>query len=304
MFVSTSLPSWWTLFRTLFSLRRRNVVLLGVWHPVFFADALLNILGFVSGRRVLIPTQSLSPIDWEKHRWTKRWLSPYVGAALRRYDSVIFASEGERAVSRPQFPDDKCEVIYHPIRVEPRELRLSQPESPRAAFFARLHPQKDPELFLAAARALPEEWTFDVIGAGDSTYTAALKSSLDESLSRRTNWHGWMAQVDAHALLGSATALVVSSKDENYCHAAVEAMAIGIPVIAVERVAIAIDLKKHRTGIVCGATPRGIANALNAIQGDDGLRNALVTNGRKFAEMRRNGTDVSRIRKALVGIER
>ena len=77
----------------------------GVWHPVFFIDGFLRLLRISRGRRFLVPTQSLSPIDWQKHSRVKRSLRRLVFAMVGRFDRVIFASYGERRVSVPSVGD-------------------------------------------------------------------------------------------------------------------------------------------------------------------------------------------------------
>jgi glycosyltransferase involved in cell wall biosynthesis len=272
-------------------LRRRRVVILGIWHPVFFVDAALGVLGLVSGGRVLIPTQSLSPIDWRKHEAVKKLLEPLVVAALRRYERVIFASHGEREVARPPLPADQGRVVYHPIasslvgRTAQRVLRR------RAVFLARLHPQKDPKLFLAAAALLPDDWHVDIIGDGEAAFVSDLRAGVPDSLAARTTWHGWVSQEEAHRVLGDGSVLIVTSHDENYCHAAVEAMAIGVPVLAVDRIAIAVDFRLNGTAMLCRAAAGEIAAAACQLTASDDVRLSLVERGFEFARARREGND-------------
>ena len=80
-------------------------------------------------------------------------------------------------------------------------------------------------------------------------------------------WHGWKDQREAHEVLARATVLLVTSVDENYCHAAVEAMAIGVPVVMVDRIAAAYDLERNGTGIVCETNAAALAAAASRLLG-------------------------------------
>jgi glycosyltransferase involved in cell wall biosynthesis len=294
-----SLRAWAHLIRQLVAIRHSTAVMFGVWHPVFFTEGFLRLLHVSRGRRFLVPTQSLSPIDWQKRSRVKRALRQLVLAMIRRYDRVIFASHGELRVSVPSVGDDLGAVIYHPLRlINPPQRREGRP--PRAAFFARVHPQKDLPLFLQAVELLPETWAFDVIGGGDDAYTQELQAQVPASLRDRVIWHGWKEQREAHEILAGATVMLVTSVDENYCHAAVEAMAIGVPVVMVDRIAAAYDLKRNGTGIVCETNPTGVAAAASRLLHDERLRQGVAARGRDFAKSRSGPETDDEIRRTVL----
>jgi glycosyltransferase involved in cell wall biosynthesis len=284
-FSRRSFRAWARLLQQLVAIRNSTAIVFGVWHPVFFVDGFLRLLRVSRGQRFLVPTQSLSPIDWQKHARVKRGLRRLVFAMVQRFDRVIFASHGELRVSMPSVGDRLGVVIYHPLRLidVPRRHEHGRP---RAAFFARVHPQKDLPLFIQAAELLPQTWAFDVIGGGNNAYVQELRAQLPASLQDRVIWHGWKKQREAHEILAGATVMLVTSVDENYCHAAVEAMAIGIPVVMVDRIAAAYDLERNGSGIVCDTNPTSLAAAACRLLHDERLRQSVVTRGRDFARAR------------------
>ncbi len=103
----------------------------------------------------------------------------------------------------------------------------------RVAFLGRLVPVKRVDLFLEMARqcldAVNEELTFDVIGEGP--LAAELRGLADRlRLQERVTFHGF--RPDAVALLTDVDALVFTSDHEGTPMAALEALAIGVLVVA------------------------------------------------------------------------
>jgi glycosyltransferase involved in cell wall biosynthesis len=123
------------------------------------------------------------------------------------------------------------QVIYNGI--EHAELpRASDTDLRCVAFLGRLTYQKDPLLLAAIARDLDVAgYRLRVIGGGDmeDAFRARLVQFGIES---RVELLGSLPRKDALAALASAGALVLPSRWEGLPIAPIEAMAIGIPVVA------------------------------------------------------------------------
>jgi glycosyltransferase involved in cell wall biosynthesis len=286
--------------------RHDTVVVFGVWHPVFFSVAFVRIACGLkrSGRRVLVPTQSLSPWDWAKHRAIKVALKPLVAILLKRFDQVIFATEGERLTSIPEVEASRGLVIYHPIQQIARQESAGDSGLPRIVFLGRIAPQKNLELFIEVLAMLPASWTADIVGDGDDKCRRDLERHAERlQCADRVRWHGWLSREFAHSVVTGADALVVTSRAENYCHAAVEAMALGVPVIMVDRVAAATDMQILGTGVVVHASATTLASAIEDLRTNDDKRTKLIQAGWRFAENRSSGIDAERLRRAVVGAD-
>ena len=306
----TYLPGgWWGWLKLLahsWRVRSDDAVVFGIWHHVFFGVALVRLATGArrSGRRTLVPTQSLSRWDWAKHRRIKALLRPIVGVALRQFDLVIFATEGERETSVPQLAEHKTIVIHHPIEpVDRAVLRRATLDGPRVAFVGRLVAQKDLGLFLSTVALLPETWSADIVGWGDERYQALLLRDAERlGCSNRIRWHGRLSRPEAHSIIAGADALLVTSHAENYSHTAIEAMALSVPVVMVDRVAAATDVRRNETGIVTAANPRSLAEAVMNLQEAAGTsRQALLARAAEFARARESGADTDRLLKAVTG---
>jgi glycosyltransferase involved in cell wall biosynthesis len=305
-FVGTGWRGWPKLFVYSWRTRSEDVLVFGVWHPVFFVMSLVRLVSGerCSGRRALVPTQSLSKWDWAKHRRTKSLLRPVVKVALRQFDIVIFATEGERETSVPTLASEKTVVIYHPIEpVDTSAQAQTSPAGPRIVFVGRLDPQKDLQLLLRTVALLPSCWSVDIVGSGDETYLAQLLQDAERlGCLDRLRWHGWLSRPETYSIIAGADVLLVTSHAENYSHAAVEAMALQVPVMMVDRVAAATDLRRNGTGIVAPANPESLAAAILDLQADVGSsRRAIVDRARDFARARETGSDAARLFEAVTG---
>jgi glycosyltransferase involved in cell wall biosynthesis len=269
----------------------------GVWHPVFMLEGLIALLSRHRGTRTLVPTQSLSPIDWRKHRIRKRMLLPFVKLVLSTYDSVVFASVGEQMTSFPSVPRDKSHVIYHPVKtVEFRQESAPHLPSPRIVFLGRVAEQKDIHLFIESLAVLPRQWTADIVGDGAADYLDSCRDAAQLlGCGGRIRWHGWLTRQAAHTVTRGADALLVTSIDENYCHAAVEAMALEVPVVMVGRAAAAVDLRLNSTGWVVEAQPQTIADLLEQLRQEPDELATVTKNAKAFALARQTGADDARL---------
>jgi glycosyltransferase involved in cell wall biosynthesis len=293
-----NLRSALALVRRIFAARTTSVAILGVWHPLFFADALVRLIARGHGKRVLIPTQSLSPIDWDKHRRIKRFLRPIVRLTLESYDAVVFASAGEREISTPIPTRARSLVVYHPANplatIPTGTPRL--PPSHSVAFFGRIVDQKDPHLLIAAFQHLPQDWTLHIIGSGESRLVGELHRVAEElGVSDRVIWHGWQDRKDAHTILSDAGVLAVTSHAENYCHSAVEAMLLGTPVVMVNRIASALDFGALRCAAVCNPDPIAIAETVLKLTEETEFRRIVLAAGRRFGSERLKGIGVEEV---------
>ena len=115
-----------------------------------------------------------------------------------------------------------------------RPAAVRRPAESGLICVARLDPQKDPLLLLAAVRALVERGVdFHLKIAGDGVLRAELETQIAAGgLASHVTLLGWQSQEQVIALLRAARALVLSSHDEGLPVAIMEAFALGVPAIA------------------------------------------------------------------------
>lgn len=266
----------------------RTLIFLGVWHPAFLLGLPWALVVCKPRATVLVPTQSLSPVDWGKKPRLKRFLRPYVALLLSRTDLVVFASSGERDEAVPRIKIERTCVVHHPM-VPPAVEPIDSPSRDisgdlNIAILGRIHPQKDHVLAIETLRHTPMA-TLHIIGSGDPDYVYHLQvAAASWGVESRIVWHGWLSRDDALQIVRICDLALVTSKAENYCHAAVEAMYVGTPVLMVDRIASSSDFAGQGAVRLAKADPLDLAEAIRSITLDPAELRRLAAAGRVFAQ--------------------
>jgi len=171
-----------------------------------------------------LPRQGVRQLD----RWTARKLQQKTVAVSEQLASTLAAALPEASV---------C-VISNGIDVEGTRRAASPPirlaaNLSHVAFIGRLVPVKRLDVFLMAAAELlrhePDKYLFHIIG--DGPLRADLeKLSVTLGISNHCEFHGF--QVKAQRWLAAMDCLVLTSDHEGLPMTCLEAMALGVPVVA------------------------------------------------------------------------
>jgi glycosyltransferase involved in cell wall biosynthesis len=204
-----------------------------------------NVLGGLAARlagcaslRTVHGASEHRPPMWRIDKQAIRGLDRYSERHWQRASVAVSDELGQRL--RTERPGITVEVIHNGIdldtlatlRERHRARRVGQ-RPKRVAFLGRLVPVKRLDLFLEMARkcldARGEAVTFEVVGEGP--LAPELRGLADRlGLQERVTFHGF--RPDAVALLADVDVLVFTSEHEGTPMAALEALAIGVPVVA------------------------------------------------------------------------
>lgn len=154
------------------------------------------------------------------------------------------------------------------------------------AFVGTLEPRKDvPALIRAYARLVDELGSaapgkLALAGGGRPGYIDELKTLASElGILQRVVFIGYCSRKDIWRFYAGASALGITSSVEGFCIPLLEAMAAGIPVVAVGTSAIP-EVAGDAALLVDQGDPQGLANALASVLTDGALRDRLVRRGR------------------------
>jgi glycosyltransferase involved in cell wall biosynthesis len=156
--------------------------------------------------------------------------------------------------------------------------------SPVIANLSKLSPQKDHKTFLKAAKEVLSrvpDAHFLVIGQGEER--SQLESLVSElEINRQVHLLGWVP--NAAEVLAAADVFVLSSLWEGLPAAPIEAMAMGLPVVATA-VSGTPELVTHgETGFLCSpSNPLSMADFICQLISDKNLRISMGRLGRKHA---------------------
>ncbi|MCZ6727471.1 MAG: glycosyltransferase family 4 protein [Acidobacteria bacterium] len=160
-------------------------------------------------------------------RWAERRAGRQLGSVVHvcDYDRKLAESGGLVARATPR------RVIYNGVDTDALPPR-QPPESPRVVFVGRLVPQKAPELIAAIASELVAAGLeVTIVGGGDKEAVVhdLLRSELDDGLLTLT---GSVDRARALAELAHSSVLVLPSRWEGLPVVLLEALALGVPVVA------------------------------------------------------------------------
>lgn len=177
-----------------------------------------------------------SPFDHKPTPWRHKVAR---GSTTR---AIVLTQAGRRALLADGVPDSRIRIVAnglrdpgapdHEARGRARRALGISGEGPLVGWVGRLEPQKDPDLLLDALKLV----TMMMPGAraviiGDGSEHARLRAlARDMGLDGSVDWIGW--RKDAAALLPAMDVLLLSSKYEGMPLVIVEAMAVGLPVVA------------------------------------------------------------------------
>ncbi len=167
------------------------------------------------------------------------WLDRFVGRYLQK--RIIAVSEDLAKKLSDIFPVSHIDVIQNGVDIDalkelakiPAEFKLNAPHKAHIGIIGRLEPIKRVDIFLEMAAILikqqPDKWHFHVIGDGK------LKEQLEDQsnglgISKQVTFHGH--RKDIPSCIAALDAIIMCSDHEGTPMTALEALALGTPLIA------------------------------------------------------------------------
>jgi len=156
-------------------------------------------------------------------------------------------------------------------------------EGPLVGFLGRLERVKGPDVFVEACRVLAsrrQDLRFAVAGSG--SLAGEIERGLRAACSERAAFLGRVS--NAAAFLSSLDVLVVPSRSESFSLVALEAMAIGTPIVATAVGGLADLLRESGAGILVPPDdPLAVADAVERLLADPASRDRMREAGKPYA---------------------
>ncbi len=196
--------------------------------------------------------------------------------------------------------------------IDPRSLAGWPTEALVVAGLGRLAPEKSVELLVEAfAEAAVEEPALRLLLVGGGPSEAALRRRANRpDLTGRVHLTGMRARGDALALIKGADLFAAASRTETQGLVLAEALAAGLPVVALDGPGVADSVRDGVDGLIVPAEPAGerqarLAAALRDLSRDPNRRSALaaaaVAGAERFSVAARISGMVGLYRELLAG---
>jgi glycosyltransferase involved in cell wall biosynthesis len=211
-----------------------------------------------------------------------RWLALTAERAIHRLvDYVVFVSQYDEGLARKYrlLPAGKQRVVIW-NSVSNNSIRKSEdaPFAKHIGFIGRLERQKDPFLFLAVCERLPGYGAM-IIGGG------SLENQVRAAIHQRglsgVKMLGSLSHHETLQLLPSLGAVVMTSRWEGLPLVPLEAMQLGVPVVAINVGGLGEIIENEKTGLLIeGRSPDALAMAVRRVIEEADLRKLIVENAR------------------------
>jgi len=214
----------------------------------------------------------------------------------RRADRVIVPSRYlARWVESWGVPKDRLVVIYNAVElvdgVEPLPVPLKTPV--KAITVGRLVPWKRVDGLIEALREIPE---LGLVIVGDGPERPRLERIVQElCISDRVYFAGQRSKTETLSLMAACDFFVLNSTYEGHPHAVLEAMALGLPVVATAVGGTPEVVRDGETGVLVPGRYGALGASLSALARDPALRRRLGRAARQWIGERLSAAHMIRL---------
>lgn len=240
------------------------------YHDPFGAGVLATLTARYLGKRV-VGTIHIDPLHVSYHsiKVDNGFMAKVmVGFLSRQSDAMIFVSHYQKETYAPYIWEDcPCYVIYPGIPFYFFET-TAQLGTRRVITVSRLSPEKNLEFALEVMALVQKEMEVGYSIVGDGPRHKKLRK-LAEKLGVRVEFMGYVRREDLPSLYSQSSLLFIPSKTETFGLVFAEAMACGLPVVALKAGAAPEVIGDG--GVVCEEDPREVASVILALLRDPKL---------------------------------
>jgi glycosyltransferase involved in cell wall biosynthesis len=214
--------------------------------------------------------------------WQAELLKRHRSWVVRQANKVIVPSQYlANWVVKWGVPTEKIAVIYNaveiPDKVEPLSIPLKTPV--KAVTVGRLIPLKQVDRLIEALREIPE---LGLVVVGDGPERPRLERIAQElGVSGRVYFAGQRSKKETLSLMAACDLFVLNSTYEGLPHTVLEAMALGLPVIATAVGGTPEVVRDGETGVLV-LEQNGVIKALLTLARDPAFRRRLGEAARQW----------------------
>lgn len=228
---------------------------------------------------IVRPLGSLDPWSMRQKPLRKRLMwHMAAGQMLRQAAAVHYTAREEQQLAERSLDLKRGVVIPLGIEMERindgvsanlfRQLHPSLGDKPYILALSRIHPKKNLELLLKVFLTLVrqpefESWRLVIAGDGEAEYKQSLQSLAEEKGGTgKVVFPGWLQGAEKTSALQNAALFALTSHQENFGLAVIEALASGVPAIVSQHVNLAPEIEEFGLGWVISLERESFSEAL------------------------------------------
>ncbi len=211
--------------------------------------------------------------------WPKNWIAQGLRPILRQWDlhyckvfsNVLVNSQFSRRYAQDVYgySDKHCEVVYLGLDSDRFKSDATVEREPWITCVAKLTRFKNVDKIISAVELLVDAGNagvqLHIVGTGNAQVELQ-KLTIRLGLEQRVTFHGRLSDTDMVRLLQGSRGLCLASVDEPFGLVAVEALACGTPVIAVNSGGPAEIIGQSQAGLLIERPDsQSIANAIKTL---------------------------------------
>jgi len=192
---------------------------------------------------------------------------------------------------------NKIQVIDNAIMVDDKKnikkteifkkIDLSQNKDPFLITIGRIDPKKGLELLLLTFSKLLKKYKnliLVIVGTGNKQYVKTIKHLVDElNIQDSVKFTGYVTEAEKIELLSSARLFVTTSQSDIHTTTAIEALAIGKPVVITKNSDFP-EIDDYQAGITVESTRESIFNAISELLDNETKIQKFSDNAKRLVE--------------------
>jgi glycosyltransferase involved in cell wall biosynthesis len=203
-----------------------------------------------------------------------------IGRSLLKYMRFHATSDAEFAECQKLIPGWKGFIIPNIMWLPELKICKHPNQVFTIIYMSRIHPKKGIELLLEAINLMPVKPLLKIAGTGDDNYIKELQQKAEDlGIAANVQWLGWQNRKEKFATLMQADLFALTSYNENFANAVIEALHVGTPVLISGDVGVSSFVKEHDLGWICETTVSSIQLKLEEAMADTERRKRINTCG-------------------------
>ena len=213
----------------------------------------------------------------------KRRLHKWIGKYLLSKSSFHATSDLEHEECKKLIHGWKGFTIPNIIHLPSIEIVEKKNAIFTLGFLSRIDPKKGIEFVFTAIKALPFPVVFTIAGEGEEHYINQLKALASQlGIEKNIEWAGWKNVDDKFYELMNFDLFMLTSFNENFANAVVEALYMGTPVCISKQVGLAHFVDKHQLGWITDLTVPSVQDAIYSSYTNSDKRKQIETSAREI----------------------